>query len=62
MTNVENANGGILRTDFKVTRFNKTTYTISGGIELTENMEHNYDVIFEYFYLKIDGDSFDIWV
>ncbi|XP_037038392.1 uncharacterized protein LOC119075912 isoform X2 [Bradysia coprophila] len=43
LTGVDNSEEGIFKTDLKVTRFNKTTYTISGVLEFTDNMEHNYD-------------------
>lgn len=45
MTGVENSPEGIIKSDLKVSRFNRTTYTISGNFEVTENMEINYDVI-----------------
>ncbi|XP_037038393.1 uncharacterized protein LOC119075913 [Bradysia coprophila] len=43
LAGVDNSEEGILKSDLKVTRFNKTTYTLGGIIEITDNLEQDYD-------------------
>lgn len=45
-TEIKNSKSGIAITDIKITRFNKTTFSLSGPVELTDDLKDDaYDVV-----------------
>ncbi|KAJ6641043.1 hypothetical protein Bhyg_05976 [Pseudolycoriella hygida] len=53
---IENSKSGAITSDVKVTRFNKTTYSLSGTADITVDLNENFDCEAKLFFSS-KGDS-----
>ncbi|XP_037038391.1 uncharacterized protein LOC119075912 isoform X1 [Bradysia coprophila] len=60
LAGVDNSKEGIFKSDLKVTRFNRTTYTLHGNLQFTDNMEQNYDCEAKSFYSRQGNNQFTL--